>query len=257
MSDRSKKILWIAVAVCGFSLVVLLAVFLVFRPTSETEMRPFDITGRSPAKPAFPNDFSVFPSVVVKSTPPTADTQNTGSSGTSASAGTALPSQTAGTPSASSTTSSKTGTSVVIVPAPSSEPSKEPGSSQPAAAAKTSVPAPSSPAPSSVPAPKATTPKPETTTKPAAPATPSASPVISSEYWIQVGSFSSRAVAEKLREEFTSRGMTSVISEKVIGGKTYHQVKVGPYPSMEEARKWLATVKAVPGSSADAFVTSR
>ncbi|MCX8013073.1 MAG: SPOR domain-containing protein [Rectinema sp.] len=77
------------------------------------------------------------------------------------------------------------------------------------------------------------------------------------EYWIQVGSFSSKPVADKLHEEFTSRGMTSIVSKKAIGGKTYYQVKVGPYASMEEARKWIATVKAVPGTSPDAFVTSR
>lgn len=257
MSDRSKKILWIAVAVCGFSLIVLLAVFLVFRPTSETEMRPFDISGRSPAKPAFPNDFSVFPSVVVKSSPSSAEIQTTGPSGTSTAPGTTLPSQATENPSASSTTSTKNGTSVVVVPAPSSEPAsappKEPSPNQSApASAKTSV-----PAPSPTPAPKTATPKPTTTAKPAAPTAPSASATTPSEYWIQVGSFSSRAVADKLHEEFTSRGMTSIISEKIIGGKTYHQVKVGPYPSMEEARKWLPIVKAVPGSSADAFVTSR
>jgi len=44
---------------------------------------------------------------------------------------------------------------------------------------------------------------------------------------------------------------------KEIGGRNYYQVKVGPYASSDEAKKWLSTVKAVRGASQDAFVTTR
>jgi hypothetical protein len=67
MSDRSKKIIWIAVAVSGFALVVFLTAFILFPPNEMSQSKPFDLTGRSPAKPLSPNDFSAFPSIVVQS----------------------------------------------------------------------------------------------------------------------------------------------------------------------------------------------
>ncbi|GAB6276797.1 MAG: hypothetical protein SAMD01599839_13370 [Rectinema sp.] len=51
--------------------------------------------------------------------------------------------------------------------------------------------------------------------------------------------------------------MTAIIAMKEIGGRNYYQVKVGPYASSDEAKKWLLTVKAVHGASQDAFVTTR
>ena len=72
-----------------------------------------------------------------------------------------------------------------------------------------------------------------------------------------MGSFSEKATADKLRGEFESRGMTSIIATKAIGGRNYYQVKVGPYANTAEAKKWIGTVKAVPGSSQDAFITTR
>ena len=79
----------------------------------------------------------------------------------------------------------------------------------------------------------------------------------SAEYWIQVGSFSEKATADKLRSEFESRGMTAIIATKTIGTRNYYQVKVGPYASSNDAKKWIGTVKSVPGSSQDAFITTR
>jgi len=105
---------------------------------------------------------------------------------------------------------------------------------------------------------------PNTTTATKAPATPTRSPTpkpseqsASAEYWIQVGSFTQKATADGLRSEFTNRGMTAIISQKEIGGRTYYQVKVGPYATSQEAKQWLATVKSVKGASQDAFITTR
>jgi len=51
--------------------------------------------------------------------------------------------------------------------------------------------------------------------------------------------------------------MTAIIATKVIGSRNYYQVKVGPYASSSDAKKWIGTVKSVPGSSQDAFITTR
>jgi len=252
MSDRSKKILWIAVAVSGFALVVFLAAFLLFPPSEASESRPFDLTRRSPSKPLSPNDFSAFPSIVVQ---PSGESSQ-------------LPTDSQ----ANSTSEKKSSSTVIVVPAPAANQtnmnaSQTEGESAVASSApkpasssvsgqsavktpQTSVPAAKPPAASVAPVPAA---------KPASPPSPlpSTKAASSAEYWIQVGSFSAKGTADKLRDEFTARGMTSIIAVKEIGGRNYYQVKVGPYPSADEAKKWLSTVKAVQGASQDAFVTTR
>jgi cell division protein FtsN len=219
MSDRSKKILWIAIAISGFALIVCIAAFVLFSPNEVSQSKPFDLTGRSPAKPESPNDFSAFPSIVVQSSEadasPQADEQSSQSAQTSPQ------------------------NSVIVVPPPST-----PTPSTPATTQKQATPTPPSSPTTTSSAPKSSTAAP----KPA----PS-----STEYWIQVGSFSEKATADKLKEEFTHRSMTAIIATKVVSGRNYYQVKVGPYASVEEAKKWLTSVKAVPGSSQDSFVTSR
>ncbi|MEN6490985.1 MAG: SPOR domain-containing protein [Rectinema sp.] len=235
MSDRSKKIVWIAVAVSGFALVVFLTAFILFPPNEASQSKPFDLTGRSPAKPLSPNDFSAFPSIVVQSSEENSQAPNNAQ--------------------ADSANTSKPTSSVVVVPAPSANQ---------ATTEKPSTPVPV-PSPSSAPA-KTTTTKPagSTTTtpsstapKPSNPPSPPKASSSASEYWIQVGSFSEKGTADKLRNEFVSRGMTAIIAMKEIGGRNYYQVKVGPYASSDEAKKWLLTVKAVRGASQDAFVTTR
>ena len=256
MSDRSKKILWIAVAMSGFALVVLLAAFLLFPPAEASESRPFDLTKRSPSKPLSPNDFSAFPSIVVQ---PSGET-------------TQLPTESQ----PKSTSENKSSSAVIVVPAPAAnQTTKSAPQNEKEPAGTGSVPKPASSSVSG----QSTAKTPQTsvpTAKPSAP--PVASPVVekpasppspppspqpstkaasSAEYWIQVGSFSAKGTADKLRDEFAARGMTSIIAVKEIGGRNYYQVKVGPYPSADEAKKWLSTVKAVQGASQDAFVTTR
>ncbi len=263
MSDRSKKIIWIAVAVSGFALVVFLTAFILFPPNDISKSKPFDLTGRSPAKPLSPNDFSAFPSIVVQS------------SGENA--------QVTDTTQTDSTNALKPTSSVVVVPAPSTDQkteSRKPQATISAELDKSSTPSKTSPT-SAQPSEKPSTSPPDssspktTTTKSSSPLPSSAAGKDSSnppspptpnppkasaptfEYWIQVGSFSEKGTAEKLRNEFVSRGMSTIIATKEIGGRTYYQVKVGPYASSEEAKKWLLTVKAVRGASQDAFVTTR
>ncbi len=228
MSDRSKKILWIAVAVSGFALIVFLTAFILFPPNDISQSKPFDPTGRSPAKPLSPNDFSAFPSIVVQSSEENARVPDT--------------TQIDGT------NAQKPTSSVVVVPAPTTNQkteSTEPPTTTPTFDKSSTVSKTSSPPvqPSEKPAPS--------------PASPPKASTPTSEYWIQVGSFSEKGTADKLRNEFVDRDMNAIIATKEIGGRTYYQVKVGPYASSEEAKKWLLTVKAVRGASQDSFVTTR
>ncbi len=251
MSDRSKKIIWIAVAVSGFTLVVFLMAFILFPPNAVSASKPFDLTGRSPGKAQSANDFSAFPSIVVQSSGNDSTTQ----SATSASADNSVVVIQAPTaPAANSSTSAgtSTGTSTRASAAPAAT------TTVPARSSASSSPKPAAQKPTTSPAPSAATPASTPASAPAPSATASkTTSSTGSEYWIQVGSFSEKATADKLQSEFESRGMTAIIVTKVIGSRNYYQVKVGPYASSNDAKKWIGTVKSVPGSSQDAFITTR
>lgn len=67
------------------------------------------------------------------------------------------------------------------------------------------------------------------------------------EYWIQTGSFTSVASAEEAKQTLVSKGFTPTIQTKDISGTDYYRVRIGPYPSKEEAEKFLHWVKGVDG----------
>ena len=68
-------------------------------------------------------------------------------------------------------------------------------------------------------------------------------------FWIQTGSFSNKANAEKARETLGERYLNAEIFTKDSVGKTTYRVRVGPYKSKAEADYWLGTVKEIPGFS--------
>lgn len=259
MSDRSKKIIWIAVAVSGFALVVFLTAFILFPPNEMSQSKPFDLTGRSPSKPLSPNDFSAFPSIVVQSSGensqvPDNTQADTGNTSKSTSSVVVVPAPSVN----QKTENAKTQTSIAESNKSSTASKTSPASVQPSEKSSSAP----TPAPSS--SPKTTTAKPSSSpTNPGTvknssnPPSPPKTSAPTSEYWIQVGSFSEKGTADKLHNEFVSRGMSAIVAMKEIGGRTYYQVKVGPYASSDEAKKWLLTVKAVRGASQDAFVTTR
>ncbi len=236
MSDKTKKIVWLSVGISFFLLVVAGAAFLLFLPSPSNSAAPFSLTGKSEPKSKAPQDYVAN-----------------------------LPVSTMET-----TTTTKSGDIIIVygngdstattiqAPVPSSAPNTT--SAQPAPVTTTIVVAP--PAPKSIATttttvakqPQASPPS-ATTAKTTATTTTTATKPASSDYWIQAGSFSSKATADKLKEAFQERGMVAVITVKDINGKSYYQVKVGPYPSRDEAKKWIQTVKSVPGASAEAFVT--
>ncbi len=67
------------------------------------------------------------------------------------------------------------------------------------------------------------------------------------EYWIQAASYSSLSKAEWLRDELRRKGIASRIRTKVINGKTFYRVRIGPYVNKREAETFLSHLKAMKG----------
>jgi DedD protein len=106
------------------------------------------------------------------------------------------------------------------------------------------------PAPKPVAVPTSTTPsKPAVTQKPAASPKPAATPKPKSEvaYWVQIGSYTQKSGADKVKASLSERGLVSVIFDGDVQGKTYYRVRVGPYVSQAEADYWLRFVKDIDG----------
>jgi DedD protein len=90
------------------------------------------------------------------------------------------------------------------------------------------------------PAPKpAAAPKPAVTQRPA--------PKPEGAYWVQIGSYSKKSGADKVKANLSERGLVSVIFDSEVQGVTYYRVRVGPYVSRTEADYWLKLVKAIDG----------
>jgi cell division protein FtsN len=67
------------------------------------------------------------------------------------------------------------------------------------------------------------------------------------DYWVQTGAFSAKIRAEGAKETLADKGITSIIDDREVGGKTWYRVRVGPYTSETEARYWLALVQSIEG----------
>jgi DedD protein len=79
---------------------------------------------------------------------------------------------------------------------------------------------------------------------------PAAAPVSSraqNNYWVQTGSFSTIARAEAVKDTLSTKGITSLVENRDVQGKTYFRVRVGPYTSKNEADYWLALIKSIHG----------
>ena len=72
-------------------------------------------------------------------------------------------------------------------------------------------------------------------------------PVNVTEYWIQTGSFTSVASAENAKQTLVTKGFSPSIQTKDVSGTDYYRVRIGPYPSKEEAEKFLHWVKGIDG----------
>jgi DedD protein len=94
-------------------------------------------------------------------------------------------------------------------------------------------------------------PAPARTSAPAA-ARPAARPATAeprtyNDYWVQTGAFTAKVRAEGVKETLASKGITSIIENREVDGRTWYRVRVGPYTSENEANYWLALVKSIDG----------
>jgi len=67
------------------------------------------------------------------------------------------------------------------------------------------------------------------------------------DYWVQTGAFSAIVRAEDAKELLASKGITSIIENRIVNGKLWYRVRLGPYTSENEANYWLALVKSIDG----------
>ncbi|MEW5814702.1 MAG: SPOR domain-containing protein [Spirochaetota bacterium] len=67
------------------------------------------------------------------------------------------------------------------------------------------------------------------------------------EYWIQTGSYKSKARAEQVKENLSAKGVESRITSRLLDGEDYFRVRIGPYTNKDEAQKFLEWVKSISG----------
>jgi DedD protein len=87
--------------------------------------------------------------------------------------------------------------------------------------------------------------KPAVVQKPAAKPAAAQKPVTA--YWVQIGSYTVKSGADKVKANLAERGLVSVIFDNEVQGKIYYRVRVGPYVSQAEADYWLKLVRAMDG----------
>ena len=115
-----------------------------------------------------------------------------------------------------------------------------------------SVPKPSTAAvPDSAPAGRASSPAFVASSRPAAAsqsqAKPAAQTKVYNDYWVQTGAFSTAGKAEGVKESLALKGITSIIENREVEGRTLFRVRVGPYTSQTEANYWLSLIKSIEG----------
>jgi len=89
--------------------------------------------------------------------------------------------------------------------------------------------------------------KPTVSKSPAAKPTAAAKAKTTKDYWVQTGAFAAKVRAEDSKELLASKGITSIIENSEVNGKTWYRVRVGPYTSENEAKYWLSLVKTIDG----------
>ncbi len=269
MAGENRKFLWIALSLCVFVLILVAAGLLLFNPRGNTGDTPASAANTAAPKATDPQDFLVSPppaptdsssgnkgsgDVIVvygNQMEPTSTTVQKSPALPSAASPTTLPARTA-TPATTTTTAAPVQFTPVM-PSPDSPIVAPDARETTTTTVRKAAPKPA-PKPAAKPAAKAvakTSPKPV-----AAPVTKTAAAAEDSIAWIQTGSFGARAGADSLRDAFTAAGISSVIMVKDIDGKSWYQVRVGPFSGKQQARDWLTRVKAVSGASKSSYVTS-
>jgi DedD protein len=135
---------------------------------------------------------------------------------------------------------------IINVPKPATASSPGVPASAPAPAARprvTAAPAAKAPAPAPKPAPRPAAPA----AKPAAITVAAVQPRALDVFWVQTGSFSTKVRADGVKETLASKGITSVIENRDVNGRAFYRVRVGPYTSKNEADYWLSLIKSING----------
>jgi DedD protein len=66
-------------------------------------------------------------------------------------------------------------------------------------------------------------------------------------WWVQTNSYSKKAYADNAKKFLETKGITSIVMNGNVGGKTFYRVRVGPYSSQAEADYWLSLIKTIEG----------
>jgi len=120
---------------------------------------------------------------------------------------------------------------------------------KPSSAAVPDAPPAGNAAPASRPVPvavKPAAPAPARTATPAAPK-PAVQTKIHDDYWVQTGAFSTIGKAEGVKDTLATKGITSIIENREVEGRTLFRVRVGPYTSQNEANYWLSLIRTING----------
>jgi DedD protein len=72
-------------------------------------------------------------------------------------------------------------------------------------------------------------------------------PALKPAWWVQTNSYSKKAYADRAKEFLATKGISSVVMNGNVGGKTFYRVRVGPYTSQSEADYWLSLIKTIDG----------
>jgi DedD protein len=259
MEKEQKKLLLVAVSVGVFLLVTITAAIVMMTPkvnniegASFTSSRPYpaggaDLTGIVPPMPSQPREtaqISREPEVPVEE--PQQTTSADRIEGDRLTIGIPRPT-TAAVPDNGNIPPASRPIATVAPAAPRTAPAVQTAPSAQAAPSAQSVPA--------------TATRPTATTTAARPATPAARPASPSptartttpartttnDYWVQTGAFTAQVRAEDAKELLATKGITSIIENRQIDGKTWYRVRLGPYTSEKEANYWLALVKTIDG----------
>ncbi|MCL6380061.1 SPOR domain-containing protein, partial [Pectobacterium brasiliense] len=70
---------------------------------------------------------------------------------------------------------------------------------------------------------------------------------VSTLYWVQTASLTSRLNAEAARDTLTSKHMKAEIFTKETATGLTHRVRVGPFKNKTEAEYWLKKIKEIKG----------
>jgi cell division septation protein DedD len=110
--------------------------------------------------------------------------------------------------------------------------------------------APAEPAPDVAPPPAAG--KPAPAVKPAPVEKPTPAPVGTGDYTVQVSAWASKAKADAEASRLSAAGFGAFVEDAVVGGQTWHRVRIGRYATEKEAAEAVQTMQ--PGMESDLWV---